>query len=146
MCQAKDILNTPAQAEHHPLKNLHERTVWEQIQLKLFSYVPPGTFSPSLGKTYYQHSVIPNTNSAFSSRSQLTCESASAYTRTMSSVPEGRTKARASLYFFTRSLIASWSPGGVTACLSASVVLITLLSATCAQTFPICYRSLTCSK
>lgn len=70
---------------------------------------------------------------------QLTWESASAYTRTTSSVPEGRTNARESLYFFTRLLIASCSPGGVTVCLSASVVLITCLSATYAKAFHISY-------
>lgn len=60
----------------------------------------------------------------------LTCVSASAYTLTTSSVPEGLTKERACLYFFTKLSMASCRPAGVTARLSASVVSITLRSAT----------------
>lgn len=57
--------------------------------------------------------------------------SASAYILTTSSVPDGRTNARDNLYFFTSASIFSCSPGGVTTHLSASVVTITRLSATC---------------
>lgn len=140
MCQTKDILNTLHRQNITPsricTKELFgNKFKGEQIKLKLFNHIPPGSVHSILSLLKKKCIITTvwfqtQSNSTFSSRSQLTCESASAYTRTMSSVPEGRTKARASLYFFTRSLIASWSPGGVTACLSASVVLITLLSAT----------------
>lgn len=107
-------------------KRLHKsRTLEIPIALKQFSLLLP----PS--STAFRFSLhIPSVE-----LSQLTCESASAQTRTMSSVPEGRTKARESLYFFTRALMASWSPGGLTTCLSASVVLMPCRSATQAQAF-----------
>lgn len=62
--------------------------------------------------------------------SVLTCVSASAYTLTASSVPDGRTKARADLNLAVSSSMLSCSFGGVTARLSSSVVLILCLSAT----------------
>lgn len=64
------------------------------------------------------------------SRRELTCVSASAYTRTTSSVPEGRTKERARLYLLTKASMASCRPAGLTGRLSASVVSITRRSAT----------------
>lgn len=53
---------------------------------------------------------------------------ASAYTRTMSSVPDGLTNALPSWYLLTRFLISSCSPSGVTQILSASLVVINVLS------------------